>query len=493
MLNRIPTDAVERELAKRGLARWCRYVDSSYEVAAHHARLIKALEAVERGEIRRLIVSMPPRHGKSLTTTIRFPSWFLGRNPHKRVIVASYADDLAYGFSRSCRDELSEYGKDVFGVEIARGSSAVGTWNLSKRRGGLSAAGVGGPITGKGCSLMVIDDPIKDSEQALSEVIRNKVHEWWRQVGRTRLAPRGCVVLVMTRWHEDDLAGRLLAEAKRGGEQWETLVLPMVDDSKGGETDSDGKVKLLWPEWFGDDYGTLDKLKQFKVTLGSRTWESLYQQRPAPQEGNRFKREWFRFYKPTNAPTWWRPLYARPEGCITSPPVELPPVGKLDEIIESWDFTFKATDGTDFVCGLKVARRGADKFLLSCYHKRATFTESCKALAEMRAEEPHATETLVEDKANGPAILNALGSRISGLVAVEPMGSKEARAASVEPQVEAGNVYLPDGAEWVIEFVEEVCAFPNAAHDDFVDALSQALIRLGEDADTANARALCGV
>lgn len=422
-------------MARRFLSEWCRRVDDSYVVAAHHRRLLDKLEAVERGECTRLLVSMPPRHGKSLTSTIRFPAWFLGRNPEARVILAAHTASLAADFSRRARNELAEHGRQVFGVELAEDSSAVDHWQLKGRRGGLVAAGVGGPITGRGADLFVIDDPVKDAQAAESETQRKAVVDWWQQVARTRLHPGGRVVVCMTRWHERDLAGWLLAE---GGEGWECLTLPMVDDS--------GAV--LWPERY-----SAQEVANLKSAVGTRAWEALYQQRPSPAEGAIFKREWFRRFGASETPK------------------------HFDEVLLSWDMAFKGTDGSDFVAGQVWGRLGAKKYLLERVHKRMDFPATLAAFQAQVARYPEAGAKLVEDAANGPAVVAMLRDKVPGLIAVRPVGGKEARAHAVTPTCEAGDVHLPAGVDGD-ELLSELCSFPNGAHDDEVDAMTQALNRM---------------
>lgn len=436
---------IRAERARRSLASWCGYADPSYVVAEPHRKLIAALEAVERGDIRRLIVSMPPRHGKSLTSTIRFPSWYLGRKPDNRVILAAHTASLAYSFSRRARNEFTEYGGPVFGCVVADDSSAVDHWDIADRRGGLVAAGVGGPITGQGADLLVIDDPVKDAEAAASETQRRTVVDWWQQVARTRLHPRASAVLVMTRWHEADLAGFLLDEMKKGGEAWDELRLPMLD----------GAGAVLWPERY-----PMEEVQAIRVSVGTRNFEALYQQRPTALEGSIFKREWWKRYR------------------------ETPPV--FEQVVQSWDLSFKDLQSSDWVVGQVWGRAGAKRYLLHQIRERMGFSRTCQAMRGMAERYKETGAVLVEDKANGPAVIDTLRGEIPGLLAVEPQGSKEARAYAVEPQVEAGNVYIPENGRstWegpadkgdpVAAFVEECAAFPNGVNDDQVDAMTQAL------------------
>ncbi len=419
-----------------------------WKPARHLLLLCEKMQAVERGEIERLMVFMPPRHGKSEVVSKKFPAWYLGRNPDKEIIIASYSADLAYDHSRIARNTLREWGY-LWGVELAEDSQAVGRWSIAGRRGGLVSAGVGGPITGRGANVAIIDDPFKNWEEAASKKIRDNVWNWYRSTLRTRLAPGGSIVLVMTRWHDDDLAGRLLKEARSGaGEEWEVLSLPAVAK----ENDQLGRKagEYLWPERFAP--GEYEKTKK---ALGSRLWTSMYQQQPSPDEGGIFKRSWWKFYR--KAPD------------------------RFDEVIQSWDMSFKET-GTSYVVGQVWGRIGADKYLLDMVRDRMDFPAALLAVRTLSAKWPQARAKLVEDKANGPAVISTLKREIPGLIAVNPEGGKIVRAQAASPEVEAGNVYLPDPsiASWVHDFIEECAAFPNGENDDQVDAMTQAILRLSE-------------
>lgn len=394
---------------------------------------------------------MPPRHGKSLTTTVRFPAWWLGRNPEKRVIIAAHTASLAYTFSRRVRNEFAEFGGEVFGERVSDDSSAVDKWELHERRGGVVAAGVGGPITGQGADLMVVDDPVKDAEAASSETQRAAAIDWWRTTARTRLHPGGAVVLVMTRWHEADLAGWLLSEMQQGtGEDWETLTLPMVDDAG----------RILWPERYD-----AEEVANIRRAVGSRAWEALYQQRPTPADGAIFKKDWFRHRYKAN---------------------ELPE--KFDELALSVDCAFKGTEDSDFVVIGAWGRKGAKKYKLGQARGRWDFVQTCTELRRFLAETRKAhgsrfkgdPSVYIEDKANGPAVISALNDDVSRLIAVDPEGGKVARANAVAPTLEAGDVLFPEdsAAPWMDGFVAECLSFPNGKNDDQVDEMTQALRKL---------------
>lgn len=417
--------------------------------------LNRKLVDVAAGRIRRLMVFMPPRHGKSELTSRYFPAWYLGTFPDKRIILASYEADFAATWGRKARNLLEEFGPSLFGVKVSDDSAAAARWDIAEHEGGMVTAGVRGPITGKGANVAIIDDPVKNDQEAMSQTYRDATWDWYRATFSTRIQEEGAIILVMTRWHEDDLAGRLLRAQEEGGDRWEVVNLPALAE----ENDMLGRQpgEPLCPELF-----TKETLEATKIRLGSYWWNALYQQRPSPMEGGILKRSWWRYYR------------------------QLPE--RFDEVIQSWDMSFKETTSGSYVVGQVWGRKRADKYLLDQVRDRMDFPATLQAVRQLSARWPQARAKLVEDKANGPAVIATLKREIPGLIAVEPQGSKEARAAAVSPDIEAGNVYLPDPsiAPWVHDFVEECAAFPNGANDDQVDAMTQALNRF-------NSRSLAAV
>lgn len=268
---------VRATLASRSLLRFTEYTNPLYQRAQHHEQIAAKLEAVERGEIDRLMIFMPPRHGKSELASKRFPAWCLGRNPQRQIIAASYNSDLANDFGRNVRNLVAEpeFGQVFPNVTLAADSQAANRMNTN-RGGAYVAAGVGTAVTGRGAHIALIDDPFKDREEADSERRRDVVWDWYRSTLYTRLMPGGAIVLIQTRWHEDDLAGRILEQE---ADQWDVLELPAIGN--------DGKA--LWPEWYDEE-----ALGRIKATVGPREWSALYQQRPQPDEGTFFQRAWFK-------------------------------------------------------------------------------------------------------------------------------------------------------------------------------------------------------
>jgi predicted phage terminase large subunit-like protein len=409
----------------------------------------------------RLIISLAPQEGKSSRVAKVFPVRALKQNPDRRIIVASYGHELARRNGRAIRDAI--VGHPELGLRIRQDLSAQHEWQLDGRAGGVYAAGIGSAMTGRPSDLTIIDDPIKDRSEADSETYRRNVWDWWTDVAATRLAPGAPVVLILTRWHEDDLAGRLLAA--EDGHLWRVVNIPTQADHDPAKGQVDPLGRQPGEYLTSARRRTRAQWEAIKVRSGARTWASLYQGRPSPAEGDLFERGWWREY---NGPRW----VVRGDGTHV--------VLAADEVAMSWDMAFKDLDSSDYVVGQVWGRWGLDLYLLDQVHERLSFVETLKAVRRLAAKWPEATAKYVEDKANGTAVINALRRKVPGLIPVEPDGSKQSRAAAVSPFVEAGQVFLPapELAPWVAGFVEEHAAFPNGTHDDQVDAMSQALNRM---------------
>jgi predicted phage terminase large subunit-like protein len=437
---------LERRKASCEYQYYVQYVHHGQWIPARHLLYIcDKLQQVEQGTIKRLMIFLPPRHGKSMCVTETFPSFFIAKNPERKVIVSSYGSDLAEQFGRRNREKIWEYGKALFNAELSDEKSSVTEWDIKGHRGGMLSVGIGGGITGHGADLLIIDDPIRNKESADSEVQRQKVWDEWQNTLRTRLHPGAPVIVILTRWHEDDLAGRLLNPEYGTVEPWDIVSIPAL-----AEDDTDLLSRTigdpLWPE-HGYDTAWAEETK---VAVGSQTWAALYQQRPSPVEGAMIKRGWWKYYD-------------------TAP--------QLMTLIQSWDCTFKDNDTSDYVVGQVWGKVGADIYLLDQVRDRMDFPTTVQAVKNMTVKWPQAKAKIIEDKANGSAVIQVLRSQIGGLIPVNPEGGKVARASAVSPYIEAGNVYLPN-APWVQDFVEECASFPNGKHDDQVDAMTQALNRL---------------
>lgn len=427
----------------------------------------------------RLIISLPPQEGKSERVTKTGSLWALARNPQTRIGIVSYAQTLAEGFGRDVRNWIAsnDGDEDTFdiGLRIASDNGSARRWQLEGHRGGVYCVGIGGGLTGRPLDVLVIDDPFSDKEQAASARYRERVWNWWQSVGSTRLTPGAPVILINTRWHEDDLAGRFLAA--EDGDRWRVVNIPALadHDPAKGEVDPLGRMP---GEWLISARGrTTAEWEAIRIQAGTRTFNALYQGRPSPDAGNVWQRPWWRRY---GVPLWSQ----HP----TAPDAYR--VDECDELIMSWDMTFKDTKASDFVVGQVWARRGANVYLLDQIHKRLTFTDTVAAFKAMAARWPQATAKYVEDKANGTAIIDTLKSKIHGIVAINPTESKYARANAVAPVVQAGNVFLPEAAIALFdpeELIDEAAGFPNAAHDDMVDATSQALAQMLLDGTGAQA------
>lgn len=411
----------------------------------------------------RLIISIPPQEGKSTRVGTYFPLWVLKQNPHARIVMTSFSDRLARRNSRSVRNMVLSDGP-MLGMVMSRDVASQTEWQLDRTRGGIYAVSVGGALTGQPADLLIIDDPHKGAKEADSENQREEVWEWWLSTASARLAPGAPVVMILTRWHEDDLAGRFINAPD--GAQWKILNIPAQadHDPDNGETDVLGRKPGEYLQSARER--THAQWEAIRTRQSARNWNALFQGRPSAATGSVFKRAWWQRYDTR--------LWVEEDGVCIVPPKD------GDKIIMSWDMTFKATQSSDFVVGQVWLLRGANAYLLDQKRKRMGFSESKTAFEQMVAKWPQATVKLIEDKANGTAILDVLRSTIPGLIAINPTESKEARAEAVTPFIEAGNVHLPAPklAAWADGLIEEAAAFPTGAHDDQVDATSQALNRL---------------
>jgi predicted phage terminase large subunit-like protein len=427
------------ELARTDLAAYATLLYPRFQLPHHLRVLVEVLETVERGEVKRLMVFMPPGHGKSLTASQLFPAWFLGRDPRRYVISASYGQELALDFGRRARNLIADpLHRATFPTcRLSDDSTAAHRFNLTAG-GAYYALGAGGPITGRGADLLLIDDPIKNREEAYSASFRRALQAWFESVAYTRLEPDGAIVLIQTRWHQDDLAGWLLRE--HAGENWRVISLPAIAE---GDEGWRREGEALWPRRF-----PISTLERIREAIGGATWQALYQQRPQAAEGGIFKRGWFKT---------WRELPAR-----------------FDRVALSIDAAFKTGSANDYSAAVVVGEAADGYYALHVWRERVEFPMLKRKVGELAALwKPDVV--LVEDKASGQSLIQELRSTNLPVIAVKVDTDKETRAHAVSPLVESGRLFLPPDAHWLADFLDEACAFPAGAHDDQVDALTQAL------------------
>jgi predicted phage terminase large subunit-like protein len=424
----------------------------------HIDYLIEHLEAVTAGQLTRLLINIPPRYMKSILVSILWPTWEWIRNPSHRWIFASHAEALAIKHSLDRRSVLqSSWFQQRWGSRVRLASDQNEKREfLNTHRGHMVATSVGGSILGKGGNRIVVDDP-HNPTQAESDIQREAALRFFSRTLSTRLDNKNtdAIVVVMQRLHERDLAALCLELGfKHVCIPAEADVATRLVFPRSGRVIERAVGDVLWPA--REDATVLAQQRQL---LGSAAYAGQYQQRPAPAGGAVFQRDWFRYYD------------------------ELP----HDLVLaQSWDMAFKDRSDNDYVVGLVGGRKGADIYLVDRVKGHWSFTESCRQVEQLSARYPGARLILIEDAANGPAIIDALRHKVGGIVPVKPQGGKLARAQAAQPRVEAGNVYLPNpkphgtripGRDWVDEFLHEVTVFPFGAHDDDVDAFTQLVVR----------------
>jgi predicted phage terminase large subunit-like protein len=384
----------------------------------------------------RLIVSVPPGHGKSELISHWTPVWFLGEWPDRRVGFATYEANFAGYWGGLVRDSI-DMNSDILQLELTRDTTAKSDWRL-RSGGSMITAGVSGPITGRRFHLLLIDDPIKNIAEAESITYRENLWKWYRTVARTRLFQDGSIIIIMTRWHDDDLIGRL---QEQSGEPWEHIRLPAIseEDDKLGREVGDP----LCPEMFD-----LPELKTLQEEVGGTTgryWVALYQQRPSKEEGTTFKVEWWKYFE------------------------EVP---KLARTAQYWDTAFKKGKNTDWSTCLTMGRHETGVVILDLWRGKVEYPELLTMVkAKYHQYNPNAVK--VEDAASGQSVIQSLTRDTSiPIIKITAQGSKEQRANLITGIVEAGRVALPEKAPWLAVFLDEVTRFPGGKNDDIVDVLS---------------------
>lgn len=452
-------------------------------------RLAAAVHDVERGRSRFLRVSMPPRMGKSVLTSVWFPTWVLTHHPDWKIGLLSHSPGLAASWGRQVRRLVEEHGSE-WGLGIAHDAGAVTDWETTDR-GEVHSRSVGQPTAGLGFKVLLLDDVVKDFAAAHSDLQRDALWDWWQSNTMTRLEAPSLVVAVGTRWHEDDLLGRFSNPEHEGDpDRWEVIELPALATSNDVLGREPGEP-LISPLLEESAEGALERWEALRRSVGSYGWAALYQQSPSPAKGAVFDVGWWRF--------WVDPEHSDLVSRLEDG--SLDPYGKTVLVdpdtdwaqgrwLDSWDMAFKGKDTSDYVVGQRWVMTGPYRYLVHQSRARRSFPST---LAHIKtwldpldpASPPFSAyvhERVVEDKANGSAVIDTLRTSVSGMVAVNPTESKVARARSVTPEIETGHVLLPHpamrGYEWVTDLLDELRGFPTAAHDDQVDALTQALHRL---------------
>jgi len=445
-------DELVKELARREYKSYVEYV---HEGRWKHGKAVDYIcdniqEFIEHKSDKAyeiMVLSMPPQHGKSMTITETLPSWYLGKYPSNRVIEISYSEDFAQLFGRRNKQKIEQFGESLFDIKIAKTPNTNTEFEIDGTKGGMISRGVMSGVTGRPCNLMIIDDPIKNRLEADSETFRKRLVSEWLDSFKTRLAVGAKVIIIQTRWHEDDLAGYILKNEKH------TRLINLPCEAE--ENDPLGRMvgQALAPEIGKGDLWLEEFKNGYVTTEGQRTWLALFQGRPTAQEGNLIKREWWKFYKKDELP--YIPVLAL-----------------------SIDATFKDKDTSDYVAIQVWGKRENNYYLIDRLKARLDFIDTIVAINKMLEKHKNITYKYIEDKANGSAIISVLRTKIDGIIAVEPEGGKVARANAISYLIEAGNVYLPQDKEWVEEFIDEWSKFPNAEHDDEVDCGTQALNKM---------------
>jgi len=443
-------EAESKEEARDGFMPFIKRVWPAFIEGRHHKIMGDAFERVARGELKRLIINMPPRHTKSEFASYLLPAWFLGRFPDKKIIQTAHTAELSVGFGRKVRNLVdSDDYKTVFpNMGLRADSKAAGRWSTSKG-GEYFAIGVGGAVTGKGADLLIIDDPHSEQEgQSADPSVFDKVYEWYTSGPRQRLQPGGAIIVVMTRWHKRDLTGQIVKSSvqRAGTDEWEVIEFPAIMPSG----------KSLWPQFW-----PLEELESLRNELPAPKWNAQYQQNPTSEEGALVKREWWREWEQD-----------------TPPPCEF--------IIQSWDTAFLKTQRSDYsACTTwgvfyhpdDNGETQANIILLDALKERLEFPElKKKAYEYYEYWEPDAC--IVEAKAAGTPLIFEL--RAMGILVSEYTPSrgndKIARVNAVADLFASGNVWRPN-TRFAEEVVEEFAAFPAGEHDDLVDSSTQALLR----------------
>ena len=478
-----------KEHARTNFLAFIKYTMPTYQVNWHHALTAWYLQEWAEGRIKRLIILEPPRQGKSQQVSRHLPAWILGRNPNEQIIATSHTQTYASSNNRKVQNIMesrayrevfpdtrlpsrTKAGNDSRKYTSGKSRQYVRTsreFDVYGTEGHYTCAGVGGSITGEGASKFIIDDPIKNAEQANSKTIRDKHGDWFETTAMTRLEKDACVLVTLTTWHHDDIVGRIRKKMKDDptSDQWVILRLPAIADGDLHPQDPRKPGEALWPEKHDENY-----YKARKASITRSAWSALYQGKPGTDVTSIIKRQWFNYYSRNGQGKYGIP--------------------KQGTIFSTWDLTFGSKKETaSRVSGqvwcmrwvpIKERETGKDYkwarlYLLDRVCKTMTFLESIDALRMIAARWPMMDDVLIEKKANGAAAEEVLTDEIPGIIMTEPDGGKGARLAAGSAQVREGFVFLPLPKEkpWIDEFIDEVCGFDKWPTDDDVDTFSMAL------------------
>lgn len=451
-------ELLRRRQARKSLHDYIAYTSPKFKRSAFSKHVCEALDKfiddVQEGLRPILVLQAPPQHGKSEIVSRKLPPYLMGKFPDLRIAAASYANTLASTMSQDVRRNLVDAPHlRLFPAPDEKPKYAVnraGEFTSPYGTGSYIGDGIGGGFTGRPVDIFIIDDPIKNSEEALSPTTKESHWNWYQSVMTTRLSEYSGQIIMATSWAEDDLPGRVCTEYA-GDPRLTVLRFPAINLPDEVGYDENLPQGALVPE-----LKSLEFLLEVKKLLSDYWFAAMYQQQPRALGGNVFKEAGIQYYLTKDLPA------------------------KFDKILASWDCTFKDTDGTDYVVGQVWGKKAANAYLLDQVRARMSFTKTVEAVKAQREKWPQIQEILIEDKANGPAVIDTLKATVHGIIPIEPDGSKLARAHAVTSYWEAHNVWLPDPAiaPWIKQLIAELTGFPAAANDDQVDSMTQALRRL---------------
>lgn len=463
-------ELLRREEAKIHMGSFVPFVTEGDHVPApHHQIICNALDKAVRGKSKRLIIAAPPAHAKSVYTSHNFPAFWLGNHPADKIIAASHTQPFAEDIGRKVRNLVNNplYNQLFENVKISPDSRAAARWETTAG-GTYFTTGVGGSVVGRRANLILVDDPYKSKQVAYSPAERKKISDWFFVDVIPRLLPNGVIVIIATRWHEDDLTGELLKKTEKGEiEPFELISLTALCEDV--EKDPMGRLygEALWPSQY-----PVPALREIRGGMDDDEWNALYQQRPRPAESGEVQMDWFKYYDKAKLP--------------------------LDEPylrIVSWDTAGTANERSDYTVGIACALglKTRKFYLLDMYRAQAEFHTLMREVPSFNARN-QAEAILIENKGTGTSLIQVLRNSGQNIIPIRPqlLGSKEFRFELAVPALEAGRVHLPKGQAWTAAFLEELLTFPGSAHDDIVDSFSQLINHYGKRGITRGMRPLSG-